>query len=114
MTVNHMPEEVIKKALECCSKEGNRCKKCPNNALLTCRERTMEEAIDLINRKNAENYRLNFENLQMLASIKGLEERVRAEAIKEFAERMKELITEIEFVEDWDIDQIAKEMGVEL
>ena len=37
-----------------------------------------------------------------------------AKAIKEFAERMKELITEIEFVEDFDIARIAKEMGVSL
>lgn len=40
--------------------------------------------------------------------------KIKAEAIKEFAERMKALITEIEFVEDWDLDQIAKEMGVSL
>ena len=45
---------------------------------------------DLINRKNAENERLNFENLQMIASIKGLKD----EAIKEFANLAEKRICE--------------------
>ena len=82
-----------------------------------------KDVIDLINRKNAEIGKLNFENLQMLASIKGLEERVRAEAIKEFAERAKKQKYQSSdwshgehpfVVEEDDIDEIAKEMGVEL
>ena len=97
-----------------------------------------ETDLDLLNRKNAENenyshniktmtdsiYKmqkrievLNYENLQMVASIKGLEEKARAEAIKEFVNRLK-----LEFGDDWcqlecgfaELDQIAKEMGVEL
>lgn len=44
-----------------------------------------EDALDLINRQKAEIQRLNFENLQMIASIKHL----KSEAIKEFAERLK-------------------------
>ena len=70
------------------------------------------EMLDLINRKNAKIEKLNFENLQMVASIKGL----RAEAIKEFAERVKEkqYLDGVYVVDVKDIDQIAKEMGVEL
>ena len=69
--------------------------------------------------------RLNFENLQMIASIKGLEERAKAEAIKEFAERAEKRICEKvsapipseSYIVEKCIEvvyQIAKEMGVEL
>lgn len=76
--------------------------------------------IDLINRKNAEIERLNFENLQMIASIKGLEERARAEAIKEVLQKVEKLkypnpMTMIgTLIYGEDFDKIAKEMGVEL
>ena len=93
MTVNRMPEEVIKKALECCSKEGNRCKKCPNNALLTCRERTMEEAYDLINRKNAENEELRSDNETLKQSNINLQELYCNE--KEKVNRAREKIIDI-------------------
>ena len=99
-----------------------------------------ETDLDLLNRKNAENenyshniktmtdsiYKmqkrievLNYENLQMLASIKGLEERARAEAIKEFAERVKRYYSHLKEGScgasiGYYVDQIAKEMGVEL
>ncbi len=76
--------------------------------------------LDLVNRKNAEIYRLNFENLQMVASIKGLEEM----AIKEFAERVKAVGARSVEVGHFDsetheyitlrtdlLDQIAKEKG---
>lgn len=85
-----------------------------------------KRAIDLINQKNevieelldANEHLAVFldetivEKDKMFDQAKELIKTARAEAIKEFAERMKALITEIEFVEDWDINQIAKEMGV--
>ena len=93
------------------------------------------DVIDLINRKNAEIDDLIKENIRLErelrkaimpngmtavtlyeAEMRGAEmiakhdAEIRAEAIKEFAERVKALMKEIEFLEDWDIDQIAKEM----
>ena len=123
-----MTEAEIMKALECCSKGlAEACAECPLRET-NCLTVSVEElALDLINRKNAKIEKLNFENLQMVASIKGL----RAEAIKEFAKRVKAFCDEIA-KEEWnkkaspvswsdayegfieDIDQIAKEMGVEL
>ena len=126
-----MTETEIKKAWEYCS-TGGKCGKCPLFEIPGCNLILSKATIDLINRKEAEIdrltkvekshqelngelrqevERLNFENLQMLASIKGLEERARAEAIKEFAERVKETMGKYcgEITED-DLYQIAKEM----
>lgn len=155
-----MTETEIKKALECHKeRELDTCGGCPYFNIDGCAYQLSEDALDLINRKEAkidrleqnlkeahidireqmaeverlksveESHReqngelrtaverLNIENLQMIASIKGLEERARAEAIKEFAERLK-----AEFIDGWgciefcvdELEQIAKEMGVEL
>lgn len=72
-----MTDEQIVKALECC-KIGN-CDDCPFYGVKEDFEVELpEEALDLINRKKAENERL----LQKLQS----------EAIKEFAERLKNKI----------------------
>ena len=78
--------------------------------------------IDLINRKNAKIERLNFENLQMIASIKNL----KAEAIKEVFAKVKGSSNKMDLIcsgalvrreytiTKESLDQIAKEMGVEL
>jgi hypothetical protein len=127
-----MTEAEIIKAMECCIKAEawGDCKRlgCPALTKQGCRfylrtdddyENTiyieiLKDALDLLNRKNAENAKLNFENLQMVASIKGLE----ARAIKEFAERVKAKCYTNNYCEsvvrESDLDQIAKEMGVEL
>ena len=64
---------------------------------------------------------LNFENLQMVASIKGLKETAKSEAIKEVYTRLSMnfgTYTDNDSVKLVDLfrifDQIAKEMGVEL
>ena len=116
-----MTETEIMKALVVHFDEDKPCDECPywNIDEPPCHislQKDVQSAIDLINRKNAEIERLEniisemtFENEFFRTHI----DKIKAEAIKEFAERMKALITEIEFVEDWDIAQIAKEMGVE-
>ena len=75
-----------------------------------------ECTLDLINRKNAENEQ--FADIgKMYSEIKA---EARAEAIKEFAERVKEICTvpnDRWIPTNWvsaEIDQIAKEMGVKL
>jgi hypothetical protein len=82
---------------------------------------TIKQVLKDYNSKNAKIEKLNFENLQMLASIKGLKETARAEAIKELLTQAdKKMIVvnsadglETAYLED-DLLQIAKEMGVEL
>ena len=80
----------------------------------------MSEILDLINRKNAEIERLNG-YLDVISYSTG---KIKAEAIKEFAERLKAKEA-VHFCKcgqpfvytdlfNGEIDQIAKEMGVEL
>ena len=77
-------------------------------------EEFSKAVLDLINRKNAKIEKLNFENLQMVASIKEL----RAEAIKEFAEMVKMRFSGTMCCSGGlilrEVNKIAKEMGVEL
>ena len=111
-----MTETEIMKALECCSKDEINGLNIFTYGDVPMRS-LLKYALALLNRKDAKIGKLNFENLQMIASIKGLEERARAEAIKEFAERLKkEIACFVPNVADVRevIDNTAKEMGVEL
>ena len=147
-----MTESEIMKALECCSTGlAKDCAICPHES--NCLKVSLEGlALDLINRKNAENEDLQkqisiFKKLLDKAEAKihmykhydeerdirlhsRLTETARAEAIKEFAERVKTEFEDSKYkVNDTFyartcntvvdscievIDQIAKEMGVEL
>ena len=110
-----MTESEIIKALEHCtsSATSGACNGCPLNTKDGCNSLTytynlLEKlALDLINRKNAEIERLQKHNTEM--ARKHYQDG-RAEAIKEFAERIKSVFV----IDERFIDQIAKEMGVEL
>ena len=116
-----MTEAEIMKALEWCELfennivfNGNGDEKCVQALQMMV---VIRHALKDYNRKNAKIEKLNFENLQMVASIKGL----RAEAINEFAEGVRKYLLFTKCVNDEDIndiwrylDIIAKEMGVEL
>ena len=106
-----MTDEQIIKALECCATDdGDDCSQCPYGNIVYktgsggCVNRCRKDALDLINRKKADNERL----LQKLQS----------EVIKEFAERLKEkaddyVLAEGEFetmIFAYDIDNLVKEM----
>ena len=119
-------EAEIMKALECC-KTDNCGKHCPFYEYADCMDRLDNLLLDLINRKNAEieEYKERFEmldsNSQMaIGYADALEERARAEAIKEVLQRARGkvcCIPQHHFTLEQvlcDIDQIAKEMGVEL
>ena len=77
-----------------------------------------EHSADLINRKNAEIERLK----EFIETTRLCDKELKAEAIKEFVKRVKrkKRITTVGFgmtdyvVDECVIDQIAKEMGVEL
>lgn len=143
-----MTESEIMKALEVCGKDEP-CETCPAkgkfyNDEFRCCGNLMIIAIDLLNRKNAEiedlkNQLSIFKKLLDKAEARihmykhydeerdirlhsRLTETARAEAIKEFAERVNNLIDMCfydlgDFDDNMsmktDVDQIAKEMGVE-
>ena len=88
-----MTDNEIIKALECCTTNGASCKDCPAFAKVdrsNCKK-YFRGALDLINRQKAEIERLEKGSLKeaMIFNSKTIEN-VKAEAIKEFAERLKE------------------------
>ena len=97
-----MTDEQIIKALDCCHSElGNMCSICP---LLDpdddyCEDELHKNALNLINRQKAENEReIN---------------QIKSEAIREFAEKLKDkfgIADCIVTVDSNDIDDLVKEM----
>ena len=93
-----MTDNEIIKALECCNGWDGRCLNCPLNREGTnCKEKLNSYALDLINRQKEEIKELkdilekvptNAYDLQVEASEK-LENQIKSEVIKEFAERLK-------------------------
>ena len=117
MNERKLTESEIMKALECCSTGlAEDCAECPHES--NCLKVSLEGlALDLINRKNAEIERLE-KAIEVQEIMLGNQDRAikkaKAEAIKEFAERVKDLFPEEDKITRNVIDDLAKEMGVEL
>lgn len=130
-----MNDNDIIKALECCrvGKGSYSCKKCPLFCRIpACQSHLAEAALDLINRQKAEIEKYEKEHNEKFNKWMVLDERtkeryaelyeeakgvVRAEAIKEFSERLKEkefFVMEDEYtmyvVSSDDIDALVKQM----
>lgn len=119
-----MTDEQFIKALECCVKTEfiSDCAKCEMFAF-DCKDILIENALDIINRQKAEIERLQKENERwkngfmgacMLENCK-LKDEWKAEAIKEFVERLKNknvqgFRDENAYVSVDDIDNLVKEM----
>ena len=130
-----MTDNEIIKALECCKELI--CKDCPifpnSTPVLLCKSRLEKEALDLIKRQQAEIEELESDNgvTQYLLSEawEGIEEKdkwfekresiVKAEAITEFAERLKAEILEWQYEFEYyderkraakQVDNLVKEM----
>lgn len=85
-----MTDNDIIKALECCGCDNYQCDNCPY-AYKTCT--VYKDSLDLINRQKAEIERLRSMNRAKLATIHDLQIELKiakSEAIKEFAERLKD------------------------
>lgn len=111
MTEHKFTDDEIIRALECCSGNGN-CKDCPYDKTGCEFEK---DALDLINRQKAEIERLRkYDEERDIRLHARLKENARAEAIKEFAERLKEQANRNDLiyyrVDDTDIDKLVKEM----
>lgn len=91
-----MTDNEIIKALECCTDESyENCNECPYSTdTLSCeRLKLLEDSLELINRQNAEIERLKkevFVARDAYISIQDRYEHTKAEAYKEFAERLNE------------------------
>ena len=135
-----MTDKEIIKALECCPKAEMTvdCKAlgCPVyqkkgcGYVLNCDidsttdaiiEGLSKDALDLINRQKAEIERLETNCLSMAQTMPNMAKAERAEAVKEFAERLKEYVesydvttgyrvTIVQAVEEETIDNLVKEM----
>ena len=94
-----MPDKLtdseIVKALECCigDEEGRNCFDCPLYEIDDCQLTMCQSALDLINRQKAENERLMrdvFTYQIRWAKAESRETKAKAEAYKEFADKMDE------------------------
>ena len=102
-----MTDEQIIKALECCREFSKQsCTECPyHNFGHGCLTECFKDALDLINRQKAK--------IEEFADIGKMYSEVKAEAIKEFAERLKEKAKKNEWngtICGLDIDELVKEM----
>ena len=116
-----MTEAEVIKALELCKDPMASCSECFLVVSDRYCERTlMGNALDLINRQKAENEKLQSDNSSMQSTLAkmsmGVEE-AKAEAIKEFAERLKDkqqtFISDeyaYKFIYLIEIDNLVKEM----
>lgn len=116
-----MTDNDIKKALELCATlDSGNCKKCPCREICKENDGTLTKSIlDLINRQKAEIERLrnSTKDIFMKATthMNDICDKIKSEAIKEFAERLKEKLQwDVEFdnklVFESDIENLVKEM----
>lgn len=128
-----MTDNEIIKAMQCVIGNDVKCSECTYQKVLpfpSCRRKCAKNALDLINRQKAEIEKLKQENDFFRKTItenaqRALEvtveeiEKAKSEAIKEFAERLKEKCYEdfqetcemlSPYVTDDDIDDLVKEM----
>ena len=109
MTEHKFTDEEIKKALECCTHSCAACKECPYTDEKWCVHELTKDALDLINRQQAEIERLKDHNKQLRYDRK----KITNEAIKEFAERLKDAVkyNPDEYLGiQYEIDVLVKEM----
>ena len=117
-----MTDNEIIKALECCIYHHGKCTSCPLYAEVTtvCKEKKDNYVLDLINRQKAEIKRLQSDNVKLHTIIPKMLLEAKYEAVKEFAERLKEYSfldnlaldgKETVYVDD--IDNLVKEMTKE-
>ena len=125
-----MTDNEIIKALECCGDSYSTCAECPIKDDNGCNEQLANYALDIIKRQQAEIERLNSANDEKFNQWNMLAEKtkqhytdlyneakdiLKSEAVKEFAERLKEIV---KFTDDtyecWEIegyiDNLVKEM----
>lgn len=98
-----MTDKEIIKTLECCTK-GEDCKHCPLiKEWPYCSDDIMVDALALIKHQQAEIEALKIENQSLRSAANSYKlhyNKARTEAVKEFAERLKELYTDESITDD--------------
>lgn len=124
MKENKLTPEEVKKALECCGTEDG-CLSCPllEINVSECGMRLCRESLELHKSQQAEIERLQTgkENLRcVIEDLSNNTEHAIAEAVKEFAERVKSFTEQTAFADCWSeggflgsIDNLVKEMAGE-
>lgn len=117
---NKFTDNEIMKALECFKSEDCLGKECPYFEMPgLCGKKMCIDVYDFIYRKKAENERLQAENVKLHTIIPKMIITAKAEAIKEFAERLKKVMVATHKdingycryeTEDYYIDTLVKEM----
>ena len=112
-----MTDNEIIKALESCKRASvNRCEECPYKERITCALELRRDALDLINRQQAEIERLQKVRANILKVMKENISQTETEAIKEFERKIKahayyiDTPKEHRVVDEDDIDAVLKEM----
>ena len=128
-----MNDKDIIKALECCNSTDSDClNKCPYfNYTAKCSQAMIKDTLDLINRQQAEIKKLQ-EHIQkcdtveqradeLIAQLQKELKTAKSEAVKEFAERLKEKFRDVARIDyngkpmfivgDAFVDNLVKEMG---
>lgn len=101
-----LTDSEIVKALECCSRtDGYGCEDCPYGAEDKCSINSKRDAIDLINRLQKElakpilatrDLKVSFERIYRIGEEKALVQALKAEAYKEFAEKLEAEYTDFD------------------
>jgi hypothetical protein len=117
MKENKLTPEEIKKALECCTPSNESCLNCPliDVSVPECARILYKATIDLINRQQAEIERLTINMNAFGLGMKQEKERadtIRAEAIKEFVEKLQEKADDIGIDEDGFLFTISAEWKI--
>ena len=112
-----MTDKEIIRALECCYRSYEYCDKCAyfNSGTGSCKLKLLKDAFYLTNRQQAKIKRLQkYDEERDIALHSRLIETARAEAIREFAERLKEDLKSNNYIVSFDrIDNLVKEMAGE-
>ena len=86
MTDKMTDKEIVKALKYCISYDYDYCEECPYRNNKPCQDNLIQDAIDIIKRQQAEIEMLKDHNKQLRYDHK----QITSEAIKEFAERLKE------------------------
>ena len=110
-----MTDNEITKALEYCSNPNNTCEKCvlyvADDDSCECASKLRLAALDLINRQKAEIEMLRTSiNVDLENYASEYDSKIKAEAIKEFAERLKKEMSFGRYIQYDQIDNLVKEM----
>ncbi len=115
MPDKRLTDSEIKEALECC--DNCFCENCVYHPKINCREELSHDALDLINRLQAENEILKTGFEKTLAEVREAKElyvkdiaKAKAEAYKECIEKVKEFLKENGFMFCSDADNILKKL----